>query len=115
MRENHCVDLLRRNRRISPVLFTPFLLSLEQPTIDQRLETIRATWIGSSVDQMLGAGNHPRRSEELNVGQDESFPLRIAPHCQILDRSLWAWAYRIHNPLRYRRYHSKKKKVFSFR
>src|SRR5215813_1766861 len=85
MRENHRVDFLGRNRRVLPVSFTPFLLALKQTTINQNLETIFASRVGSSVDQMLGAGNHSRRSQELNVGQDGSSLLQISDHRSISD------------------------------
>src|SRR5438094_4782063 len=108
VRKNHGVDFLCRNWCILPVSFTPFLLALKQATIDQHLETIFAAWIGSRVDQMLGAGHHPRRSQKLNVGQDESFPFQILDcTSQTSDRALLSdfrpqsVVHRIRNPLQY--------------
>ena len=69
VRENHGIDILGRDGCILPVTLAPFLLALKQAAINQNLETISATQVRTGINEVLGAGDHPRRSQELDVGQ----------------------------------------------
>src|ERR1700686_685990 len=71
VRENDRVDLLGRNRRISPVALAPLFRPLKKTAVHENLEAALAGWI-SGVDQMLRSGNGSRRAQKLDVGQ--AFP-----------------------------------------
>ena len=71
VRQNDRINLLRRNRQFLPVAFAPFLLPLEQPAIDQHLNSLLAVAVERSVDEVLGTSHSPSRAEKLDVGQRE--------------------------------------------
>src|SRR5215469_5760259 len=63
--EDDCVNGLRRDRQILPVTLTPFLLSLEESTIDQNLKWAASTVI--YVDQVLRSRDNSGGAEKLYV------------------------------------------------
>jgi hypothetical protein len=69
VRENDCINLARRNRRVLPVALAPFLLSLKHSAIDQNLKPLFASRVGRSIDEMFRAGNGPGSAKKLDVGQ----------------------------------------------
>ena len=72
VRENNRIDLTRRNRRVLPVPFAPFFLSLKEPAVNQNLNSLLAARIVGGVDQMLRTSHRPSRAEKLDIGQDLS-------------------------------------------
>jgi hypothetical protein len=72
MGKNDGTNLPRRDRSVPPVALAPFFLSLEESAVDQNLESLLATRVVSSVDQVLRASYGPGSAEELNIGQTSS-------------------------------------------
>ncbi len=67
--KNDGIDFAGGHRRVLPVFFAPFLLSLKHSAIDQDLQSLLATRIGGGVDEVLGAGDGAGGAEKLNIGQ----------------------------------------------
>src|ERR1700733_3491926 len=67
--QNDRINCARRNRRVLPVAFAPFFLSLKESAVDKNAKSGGVVYVVSCADKVLRTGHSAGRAEKLDVGQ----------------------------------------------
>jgi hypothetical protein len=69
VRQNHRVDVARRDWRVLPVPLAPLFWTLKKSAINEQLKSALPVTVGRSVDEMFGTGDRTGSTEKLDVRQ----------------------------------------------